>query len=91
LDGLLQFIRESSEVACDKRNAKHSGELGDRNRAFCSKPIRIIFIIGVGPLIAEHFDLNNFAITANLNNVRQEFHAKTASLGQNSHPNFRTV
>jgi hypothetical protein len=33
-------------------------------------PIRVV-LIGIGPLVPEHFDLNGVALTTNLNSVCQ--------------------
>jgi len=61
----------------DEREAKNSRELGHGNRTSRSEPIRVVFVIGVGPLVPEHLDLNDVAITSNLNSVRQQLPPQT--------------
>jgi hypothetical protein len=74
---LFQFVRESGEVMRDEREAKNSRELGHGNRTSRSEPIRVVFVAGVGPFVPEHLDLNDVAITSNLNSVRQQLLQKS--------------
>ncbi len=74
---MFQFIRESGEVMRDEREAKNSRKLGHGNRTSRSEPIRVVFVIGVGPLVPQHLDLNDVAITSDLNSVRQELPQKS--------------
>jgi hypothetical protein len=64
-----------------EREPKNSRELGHGNRTSRSEPIRVVFVIGVGPLVPEHLDPNDVAITSNLNSVRrQQFPQKSSRL-----------
>jgi hypothetical protein len=61
---------------CDKRKAKSCRKFGDGDRTSRFQPIRVVCINGVGPLIPEDFDLNDFAVSPNLNSIRQRIAPK---------------
>ena len=63
---------------CHEREAKNSRELRHGDRTFRSEPIRVVFVNGVGPLVPEHFDLNDVAITSNLNSALQQLLQKSS-------------
>ena len=73
---LYRTPRTYSEIMCDKRKAKSCRKFGDGDRTSRFQPIRVVCINGVGPLIPEDFDLIDFAVSPNLNSIRQRIAPK---------------